>query len=39
MEKDNTLKDKFMNNIKKIDSSKETKEETTSTEIKTSKVE
>jgi ferritin len=38
MEKD-TLKDKFMDNIKKMDSSKETKEETKPTETKTSGVE
>lgn len=38
MEK-NTLKDKFMDNIKKMDSSKETKEETKTTETKTSGVE
>lgn len=38
MEKD-TLKDKFMDNIKKMDSSKETKEETKPTEVKTGKVE
>jgi ferritin len=38
MEKD-TLKDKFMDNIKKLDSSKETKEETKPTETKTSGVE
>ena len=34
-----TLKDKFMDNIKKLDSSKETKEETKPTETKTSGVE
>jgi len=38
MEKD-TLKDKFMDNIKKMDSSKETKEETKPTEVNTGKVE
>jgi ferritin len=38
MEND-TLKDKFMDNIKKMDSSKETKEETKPTETKTSGVE
>jgi ferritin len=38
MEED-TLKDKFMDNIKKMDSSKETKEETKPTETKTSGVE
>jgi ferritin len=38
MEKD-ILKDKFMDNIKKMDSSKETKEETKPTEVKTGKVE
>jgi ferritin len=37
MEKNNTLKDKFMDNIKKVESSKETKEETT--EPKTNKLE
>ena len=36
---ENTLKDKFMDNIKKMDSSKETKEETKPTETKTSGVE
>jgi len=36
---EDTLKDKFMDNIKKMDSSKETKEETKSTETKTSGVE
>ena len=36
---EDTLKDKFMDNIKKMDSSKETKEETKPTETKTSGVE
>jgi ferritin len=36
---EDTLKDKFMDNIKKVDSSKETKEETKPTETKTSGVE
>lgn len=42
MEKDNTLKDKFMENIKKMESSKDTKEdvkETENTEVKTGKFE
>ena len=42
MEKDNTLKDKFMENIKKMESSKDTKEdvkETETTEVKTGKFE
>jgi ferritin len=36
---EDTLKDKFMDNIKKVDSSKETKEETKPTETKTSGIE
>ena len=36
---EDTLKDKFMDNIKKVDSSKEDKEETKPTETKTSGVE
>ena len=36
---EDTLKDKFMDNIKKVDSSKETKEETKSTETKTNGIE
>lgn len=36
---ENTLKDKFMDNIKKMDSSKETKEETKPTETKTNGIE
>ena len=36
---EDTLKDKFMDNIKKVDSSKEAKEETKPTETKTSGVE
>jgi ferritin len=42
MEKDNTLKDKFMENIKKMESSKDTKEdvkEIENTEVKTGKFE
>ena len=36
---EDTLKDKFMDNIKKMDSSKETKEETKPTETKTNGIE
>ena len=39
MEKNNTLKDKFMDNIKKMDSSKEETKEQTKTEVNTGKVE
>lgn len=39
MEKNNTLKDKFMDNIKKMDSPKEETKEQTKTEVNTGKVE